>query len=143
MANDERQRQGNSYRQNCVSCFTLGFRQVAGRHVLEITRLYEDHSAHLRSESLFKMLPIQRRATIDDASEYMTKASGAKANVPLLQSQISSTERYAKRQDIRNHNNKSPAYSAQLKLTELEKMVDEMKRVQGATVAHSMIVVCR
>lgn len=131
---NERQRKGNSYRQNCEAFFKVIFRETARGPVLEIVTMSEDHSTHVRAETLYKAMPRQRSKTIDGVSEYLKKASGAKANIPLLQAQISSRDNYATRQDIRNRINKSSDNSSQLNLTELEKMVNEMKCVSGATV---------
>lgn len=131
MADEERKRQSKTYRQACPANFTIGSAKRHGELILRIIQLNEQHN-HETSDTLFKALPKQRRETIHAAEPYLQQVIPLKPNMQLLQNQISvndSDKGSVKRQDLynlRRRMNETP-----IDANDLEKMIDEMKSVDG------------
>lgn len=135
VAAEHRVRETATYRQNCQSCFSIGYREGANGGVLCILKLNANHS-HARSENLYKTMPKQRQTLIQSCDSYLNKVVDVRANIQMLQAQISTEDSVVKRKDLYNYRAKKnrSENDQPIDSNDLTQMVNEMCSVQGATV---------
>lgn len=100
----QRQRNTSTFRQECKASFSIGFRKNQNGTRL-VTKVANEHN-HVRSADSFKVMPKQRRQTIDEASPYLKHVINVKPNFQLLQNDVptSSKEKgVVKRWDLHNY----------------------------------------
>lgn len=136
VAAENRKRQTKTFRQGCSSRFSISSKLRNGEYILRINSLIEEHD-HPRSEKLFKVLPKQRRATLEKVQPYLEKVFPVKPNMMLVQNQICTNDAdggIVKRRDL--YNLRSKMKESLIGNNDLEKMVNEMKTVKGELVFH-------
>lgn len=130
---EERQRQTKSYRSGCKSYFTVGIHQNGNTSVLRIRNISGNHN-HERNDTIFKSLPKRRRLTIKEAAPYLKHVMNVKPNMQLVQADITNTSAnhgVVKRADLYNFKYKNQHWIGD---SDLEKMFNEMKNINGATI---------
>lgn len=144
VALEERKRKTTSYKQGCPSFFRLNFKQSNDESYLYISAFVGGHN-HLRSASLYKTLPKQRRKTIDESSDFLSRVVNIEPNIQLLQKEVassSSNHGVVKRSDLRNYKSKLQSESfpkESLPKGEIERVVAEMLKINGATIKVSIL----
>lgn len=128
---EERKRNTKSFRQECPAYFTVGLNRRGDTNVLSIIKMNDSHN-HTKSTNLFKVLPKQRKGTINNAMPYLEQVVHVKPSWPLLQNQVCNNDinnGVVKRRDLynlRNHLKETPIGS-----NDLINIINEMKTVKG------------
>lgn len=132
-----KKRQSKSYRQNCTSYFVVRYHKNNGAPILRITAMNENHEQHQRSKTLFKMLPKQRRATLNEAVPYLRHVMAVKPSLQLVQAHItsnSSNHGVVKRADLYNYRNRK-LNDNPMNLNDFAFLIEKMQQSNGATIA--------
>lgn len=126
-------RNTKTFKQGCSARFGVNLRKINGVYALEISYNYNEHN-HAYNDDLFGSLPNQRREALAVSNQFLHRVANVKADKKLLQFEVSKNNaaKYkVKRRDIYNFNAKNTRFVG---VNDLEKVVNELCSIDGATV---------
>lgn len=127
-------RKTKTFKEGCGAFIYVIQKERNGVNMLEIHSMSEHHS-HERSVDLYKFMPKQRKAAVEENKEKLQNAMAVKANLKALQKQVNATESIKSGiitlKDLHN-------FKATLKTghhqNDLVKLIDAMTQIEGATI---------
>lgn len=131
VSSDVRKRVTTSFKQDCPAYFTIASKKANNVWVLRILKFEGTHT-HAISGELFKVLPKQRRNTIDAVTPLLQHIINVQPNFQLVQNEVSSASGFVKRSDLYNYRAKNK--NIETGLNDLQSIVKEMKSIKGAVV---------
>lgn len=81
------ERKTKTYTEGCESYINVSKVEIDDQIVLLITGLKSNHN-HDRSEQLFRQMPKQRKAAIDEKAEHIQNVLAVKGNMRAVQKQV-------------------------------------------------------
>lgn len=129
----QRRQNTQTFKQGCTARFALSFHQNNGMNALVVTTMDAIHN-HDRDEELFRRMPNQRHGAIKEAHQFLERVANVKPDAKLLQFEVSKNNPSmypVKRKDIYNFNAKN---KQSVGINDLDKVVNELRKIDGATV---------